>query len=270
MVGPMMVQDDFGMQPIALLDRTEARNIRFVLMDIDDTITTGGKLTADAYAAIWRLHEAALRVVPITGRSAGWCDLIARQWPVDGVVGENGALAFWEEGGKLRRLFHEQAVPHDHPALQRIEKRVLREIEYSRVAGDQAGRMFDLAFDFAEEEPLLSLADAQRIKAICEEEGAYAKISSIHVNTWIGRYDKLGMATRLLSERFGFEDAASVMYFGDSPNDEPMFTRFPVGVGVANITRYIHMMRHLPAYVTTQAGADGFAEGVEIFLERRR
>ena len=36
----------------------------------------------------------------------GWCDLIARQWPVDAVIGENGALAFWERDRHLHRLFH--------------------------------------------------------------------------------------------------------------------------------------------------------------------
>ncbi|MDR0448042.1 MAG: HAD hydrolase family protein, partial [Treponema sp.] len=69
----------------------EAAGIRYVLMDIDDTLTTGGKLSAPAYTALWRLHEAGLKVIPITGRPAGWCDLIAREWPVDAVVGENGA-----------------------------------------------------------------------------------------------------------------------------------------------------------------------------------
>ncbi|PKL10677.1 MAG: HAD family phosphatase, partial [Spirochaetae bacterium HGW-Spirochaetae-8] len=234
------------MHQIQDLTREAAGRIRYVLMDIDDTITTEGKLPADSYASLWRLHEAGIRVVPITGRPAGWCDLIARQWPVDGVVGENGALVFWEEDGHLKRIYHEQAVPNDHAVLKRIEQRVLAEVEGTRVAGDQFGRMFDLAIDFAEEEPRLPLSDAQRIKEICEQEGAVAKISSIHVNTWMGTYDKLSMASRFLALRFGYDDAkqvAEVIFFGDSPNDEPMFTHFPTSVGVANIADYAHLMR---------------------------
>ena len=62
------------------------------LADIDDTISTSGRVTAEAYAAMERLRRAGLLVIPITGRPAGWCDHIARMWPVDAVVGENGAL----------------------------------------------------------------------------------------------------------------------------------------------------------------------------------
>ncbi len=261
------------MHQIQDLTREAAGRIRYVLMDIDDTITTEGKLPADSYAALWRLHEAGIRVVPITGRPAGWCDLIARQWPVDGVVGENGALVFWEEDGHLKRIYHEQAVPNDHAVLKRIEQRVLAEVEGTRVAGDQFGRMFDLAIDFAEEEPRLPLSDAQRIKEICEQEGAVAKISSIHVNTWMGTYDKLSMASRFLALRFGYDDAkqvAEVIFFGDSPNDEPMFTHFPTSVGVANIADYAHLMRVLPAFTTSLKGGVGFAEGVTVLLKRRR
>ncbi|HCG63423.1 MAG: HAD family phosphatase [Spirochaetae bacterium HGW-Spirochaetae-4] len=261
------------MHQIQDLTREAAGRIRYVLMDIDDTITTEGKLPADSYASLWRLHEAGIRVVPITGRPAGWCDLIARQWPVDGVVGENGALVFWEEDGHLKRIYHEQAVPNDHAVLKRIEQRVLAEVEGTRVAGDQFGRMFDLAIDFAEEEPRLPLSDAQRIKEICEQEGAVAKISSIHVNTWMGTYDKLSMASRFLALRFGYDDAkqvAEVIYFGDSPNDEPMFTHFPTSVGVANIADYAHLMRVLPAFTTSLKGGLGFAEGVTVLLEKRR
>lgn len=261
------------MHQIQDLTREAAGRIRYVLMDIDDTITTEGKLPADSYAALWRLHEAGIRVVPITGRPAGWCDLIARQWPVDGVVGENGALVFWEEDGHLKRIYHEQAVPNDHAVLKRIEQRVLAEVEGTRVAGDQFGRMFDLAIDFAEEEPRLPLSDAQRIKEICEQEGAVAKISSIHVNTWMGTYDKLSMASRFLALRFGYDDAkqvAEVIYFGDSPNDEPMFIHFPTSVGVANIADYAHLMRVLPAFTTSLKGGLGFAEGVTVLLEKRR
>jgi len=77
------------MRALAELD---ARGVRAVLVDIDETLTTAGKVTGDAYAALERLHAAGRIVVPVTGRPAGWCDHIARMWPVDAVVGENGAF----------------------------------------------------------------------------------------------------------------------------------------------------------------------------------
>ncbi len=78
--------------PLAAAPPALLRPVRWVLADIDDTLTTDGRLTAPAYAALEALAEAGLRVVPVTGRPAGWCDMIARQWPVAAVVGENGAL----------------------------------------------------------------------------------------------------------------------------------------------------------------------------------
>ncbi len=260
------------MQHIRELDAKTAQNIRYVLMDIDDTITTAGKLPAIAYSALWQLHDAGLKVIPITGRPAGWCDLIARQWPVDGVVGENGALVFWEEAGRVKRIYHDQAINNTHDTLQRITTRVLSEIPESRIAGDQFSRMFDVAIDFAEEEPYLPLSVAQEIKDICEEMGAIAKISSIHVNTWMGQYDKLSMASHFLHNRFGYNDTSDiqqVLFFGDSPNDEPMFTHFPSSVGVANVIKYAEFMDVLPTFVTTHEGGEGFAEGVEALLNWR-
>jgi HAD superfamily hydrolase (TIGR01484 family) len=270
------------MKPITEMSRTQAAGIRYVLMDIDDTITRNGKLLASSYSALWKLREAGLRVIPVTGRPAGWCDLIAREWPVDGVVGENGALAFWEEAppaeglGKrlpaLRQEFHPRAVRNDHPALLKIKERALAEIPGLRTAKDQFARLFDLALDFAEEEPVLSLAEAERVRAIAAEEGAMAKLSSIHVNVWMGDYDKLSMVERFLSRRFGWrsgEGDRELVFVGDSPNDEPMFSRFPLACGVANVRRYGDLIKHQPAFAASKECGEGFAEIAAAILEKR-
>jgi len=80
------------MQPLAALPEDARLKIRGVLTDIDDTLSTDGKITGEAYLAMQRLHAAGRLLVPVTGRPAGWCDHIARMWPVDAVVGENDAL----------------------------------------------------------------------------------------------------------------------------------------------------------------------------------
>jgi len=264
----------------------EARGVRFILMDIDDTITREGKLLAASYSALWKLKEAGLRVIPVTGRPAGWCDLIAREWPVDGVVGENGALAFWEEpacgpatDGPAARLpilkaeYHPNAVKNDHPVLERVKKRAFQEFPQLRMAKDQFARLFDIAIDFAEEDPVLPLSTAERIRSIAEEEGAIAKVSSIHVNIWMGKYDKLSMAENFLTKRFNWKAGAGdreVIFAGDSPNDEPMFKRFPLACGVANVRRYEALIKNLPAYVASKECGEGFAEIAEIILEKKK
>jgi HAD superfamily hydrolase (TIGR01484 family) len=266
------------MKPISEISLDEAHGVKYVLMDIDDTLTRDGKLLAASYSALWKLNEASLKVIPVTGRPAGWCDLIAREWPVHGVIGENGALAFWEEKGEqgkrravLKTMWHANAVRNDHPVLGRIKERALLEFPDLRLAKDQFSRLFDMALDFAEEDPVLPLSAAQRVKAIAEEEGAMAKVSSIHVNIWMGKYDKLSMAEAFLSKRFGWQNsnASEVLFVGDSPNDEPMFARFPLACAVANINRYTSLLNHYPAYIASKECGEGFAEIAEMLLARR-
>ena len=265
------------MRPIKDITFEEASNLRYILMDIDDTLTREGKLPASSYSALWKLKEAGLLVIPVTGRPAGWCDLIARQWPADGVIGENGALAFWEEKAAsgnpvLRAVFHPNAVKNDHPVLGRIKEKVLREIPGTRLSRDQFSRLYDIAFDFAEDDPVLPVSEAVRIKTIAEEEGAEAKISSIHVNVWMGKYDKLSMAEYFLSLRFGWVKGAGdreVIFIGDSPNDEPMFSRFPLCCGVANINKYKNLVKTFPAFVSRHECGEGFSEIAEVLLLRR-
>ncbi|HAE21710.1 MAG TPA: HAD family phosphatase [Spirochaetaceae bacterium] len=259
------------MLPIGGLKAEQARGIRFVLFDIDDTITEDGYLLAESYQALWRLRRAGLAVVPVTGRPAGWCDLIARQWPVSGVVGENGAFAFYQQDGVLHRLFH-PAAPEPSATRARLDelgRRALQAFPGLRLAKDQAYRLFDIALDFAEEEPRLGLELARSVQEFCEARGAIAKISSIHVNAWFGSYDKLSMAEHFLSSLSGYDpiqDEASILYFGDSPNDEPMFKRFSLSCGVANVRDYAHLLTFLPKYVTSKPYGYGFAEAVDVLL----
>jgi hydroxymethylpyrimidine pyrophosphatase-like HAD family hydrolase len=145
----------------------------------------------------------------------------------------------------------------------------LAEVNDLRDAKDQFARQFDIALDFAEEEPILPISAAERVKEIALAQGAIAKISSIHVNIWMGNYDKLSMTEQFLKERFGWKgDLTEVIFIGDSPNDEPMFARFPA-CAVANIKRFQNLISTLPEFVTTQEGGDGFAEVAEVLLVGR-
>lgn len=256
------------MRPIAELPGDVGRGIRLMFCDIDDTLTTDGKLDRESYGALWRLHDAGIKVVPVTGRPAGWCDAIVRQWPVDAVVGENGAFVFHEVDGVLRSRFHPQAVP-GREQLAAVRDIILRDVPGTRVAKDQDYRLFDLAIDFAEEEPKLDLAAADRIRAIAVSHGCIAKVSSIHVNIWIGNYDKVSMTRDAALHLFGIDAtvlASRGFFVGDSPNDAPMFAAFPHSAGVANLSRFAPAMEHLPTYITTAPGGRGFAEVVDVLL----
>ena len=247
------------MKPLVELD---ARRVQYVLLDIDDTLTTAGKLTARAYAAMESLQRAGKRVIPVTGRPAGWCDHIARMWPVDAVVGENGAFYFWFADGKLGKRFIDDAAARaqKRALLESISQQILRQVPGAAIASDQPYRETDLAIDFCEDVPPLRLEAAERIAAMMRAAGLTAKISSIHVNGWFGQYDKLATTRKLFAERFSVElDAAKdkVVFVGDSPNDAPMFSFFENSVGVANVRRFPGLQ---PKFVTQADAGAGFAE----------
>lgn len=243
------------------------RKVTVVLTDIDDTLTEEGRLPARAYAALESLKHAGFIVAPVTGRPAGWCDLIARQWPADGVVGENGAFYFRHDDSNRRLVRHYAKSAMERQAdvlrLQQIREAVLREVPGAAVAADQAYREADLAIDFCEDVPALPKADVLRIVDIFRRHGATAKISSIHVNGWFGGYDKLSTSRLFLDRCFGIDidnDRESIVFVGDSPNDAPMFGFFPNSVGVANVLDFGDELPASPAFVTAGRGADGFAE----------
>ena len=253
------------------LQSWSAKDIDGLLFDIDDTLTTEGRLTAEAFAAVQRLHTAGKRVVPITGRPAGWCDQIARLWPVDAVVGENGAFYFLRREGRLHRCFHDpEAVRRRNRArLEAIARRILAEVPGTALASDQSYRETDLAVDYCEDVPALPLESAERIAALMREAGLTAKVSSIHVNGWFGEYDKLAMTRRLFSEQFGIDLSVAnkrYAFAGDSPNDAPMFAFFANSIGVANVLRFTGRLASEPAFVTRGACGAGFAELVEHLL----
>ena len=182
----------------------DSRRLRGLLFDIDETLTTEGRLTAEAYTAMERLKRAGKLLVPITGRPAGWCDHIARMWPVDAVIGENGAFYFHFEHGKLHRKFHDsdQVRALNRGRLAAIGARILGEVPGCALASDQPYRETDLAIDYREDVPPLPLDCAERIAELMRAEGLTSKISSIHVNGWFGAYDKLAMAKQLFAEVF--------------------------------------------------------------------
>jgi HAD superfamily hydrolase (TIGR01484 family) len=255
------------MQPLDQLPKNALARAQGVFADIDGTLTTDGRLTAEAYAAMSALHDAGLLVVPITGRPAGWCDHIARMWPVAAVVGENGAFYFcYDRAARrlLKRFRDDDATRAANRArLAAVRDRILAEVPGTALASDQLYREADLAIDWCEDVAPLADDAVDRIVAIMRAAGMTAKVSSIHVNGWFGVYDKLGMTRTLMQERFGVElDAARDRYVfvGDSPNDAPMFGYFPLSVAVANVGRFAARLEHPPAYVTAGESGAGFGE----------
>jgi hypothetical protein len=264
------------MRPLGEFAAGRRRRLRFVLTDIDDTLTLDGRMPSAAFAAMERLGEAGLAVIPVTGRPAGWCDHIARMWPVDGVVGENGAFYFrYDRGARtmVRRYWKSAAErAADRVRLAECEARILAEVPGATISPDQNYREADLAIDYCEDCARLSEPEIDRIVELFEAAGARANVSSIHVNGWFGDYDKLAMTRVMLAEVFGLDaDAAreTAVFIGDSPNDAPMFAYFPHSVGVANVRDFANRLAAEPAWVTEARGGRGFVELADALIAAR-
>ncbi|HEX7676117.1 MAG TPA: HAD-IIB family hydrolase [Bdellovibrio sp.] len=247
--------------------------LQFLLTDIDDTLTDEGQLGAGAYEAMWALHKAGIHIIPVTGRPAGWCEMIARVWPVSGIVGENGGFYFRYHDKKMQRhfFFDDKIQKQNRTKLDVIQAEVLKSVPGCALASDQFCRLMDLAIDFCEDVPPLPRSEVQKIVDIFHNHGAQAKVSSIHVNGWFGNYDKLTMSLKFLEKEFGVtaEQSKKICGFsGDSPNDEPMFAYFPNSFAVANIKNFLDQIKSKPTYVTNQRGGLGFTEIAKVLLKK--
>ena len=259
------------MRPLAEFD---ARGLRGVLTDIDDTLTTEGRVEPDAYQALCALREAGLRVVPVTGRSAGWAHMILKTWPVDAVVAESGGLYLWREtaSGRIARVFHAppERVAADRTRLAACADSVLRAVPGLAPASDNDFRLVDLALDYCEEVPRVAAESVECAIAMFLDAGFSARCSSVHINAWAGTFDKAPTALRCLRERFtGLADPSAWAFVGDAPNDASMFAAFDNSVGVANVLDYGAALRSPPRFVTGARSGAGFAQFARHVLAAR-
>jgi hypothetical protein len=251
-------------RPWASFPLADARAVRGVLTDIDDTLTTDGAITPPALQALHDLRDAGFHVVAITGRPMGWSEPFAREWPVDAIVAENGAVALFREADGLRVEYaqDEATRARNRQRLQQAAARILRAVPGSALARDSAGRVTDIAVDHSEFAQL-SRAQLVQVVRVMRDEGMHATVSSIHINGWYGEHDKRSGAAwivRRLLQRDIDAERARWVYVGDSTNDQLMFGYFPLSVGVANLLDFADELQVWPAFLTSEPRGAGFAE----------
>lgn len=259
------------MRSLSSCSREEWRAVQGVLTDIDDTLTEHGAIAPSALAALRQLDAAGVPVIAITGRPAGWSEPFALSWPVRGIVAENGGVLLCREDAQLRIEYQQDEALRQTNAerLRRCAADILDQVPRARLAQDSAGRLTDIAIDHSEFSTL-DEADIARVCALMRAHGLTATVSSIHINGWIGEHSKWTAAHwavwRLTDQAF---DPARWVYVGDSTNDQLMFERVPLSVGVANVRRFLPMLAHRPAYVTDGERGEGFAEVARALLAAR-
>jgi HAD superfamily hydrolase (TIGR01484 family) len=259
------------MRPLAEADPSVFQSVRFVLTDLDETLTYQGRLPAQTYEALERLQRAGVTVIPVTAAPAGWCDQMARMWPVDDVIGENGGFFFRRhlDGHGVEQTFWHPAPQRqfvtDH--LAEIGAQVRAAVHGAVFAQDQPFRLTSLAFA----QPA-DTATRHAIIASLRDAGAEVTINNLWVLGWLGQYDKLAMTRRVLAENYSididrYRDA--IMYVGDSANDAPMFGFFRHTVGVSTVSRHLPDIPAPPNWITDGPGGAGFVEAANAVLSSR-
>ncbi|MYL23965.1 HAD-IIB family hydrolase [Halomonas alkaliantarctica] len=251
-------------------------SIRYLLTDVDDTLTTDGRLLPETLAALYRLSDAGIEVIPVTGGCAGWCDQMIRLWPVSAVIGENGAFYFERSSnGKVKTHSWDTAEIQfaSQKRLLSIADNAMARVPALRLAKDQAYRLSDVALDHGQDAHGISTEDIDRALTTFREAGANARASSIHINAWFGDYSKQAMAQRLLQQKYDLDTPSiqrHVAFVGDSPNDESLFAYLTHTFGVANIGRWLDRMTYHPRHILAQRGGIGFTELASLLLQAQR
>ena len=257
--------------------------VRYVLFDVDDTLTWEDRLPRAAAAALYDAHDAGLTLLAVTGRSAAWAELLLRLFPLRAVVAETGGCAFVRRAdGRVDVLHHEDATVRAAHAQTRdaVARELLQTLPGTRLALDCPGRLYDTAFDLKENGPAVDSATAQALRAALHARGFVTAQSSVHINAWLvgpaGPFDKARMTARVFDEvLLESLDAArdAVLYLGDSPNDGPMFARAGLSVGVRNVAPHLAELAargQSPHFVVDKDGGYGVAEVISRVIACRR
>ena len=246
-------------------------NVSAVFTDMDGTLTSSGRVLTSTYRALGALDEAGIPVVIVTGRPAGWAEAIVRLWPVRAAVAENGGVIFLPGRTHVRKVYSvaTATLPAVRKRMYAAARHVAARVPGTRLATDSPYTEVNLALDWNEDVHLPESA-ARRIEALLRARGFNAVRSSVHVNFWPGRFDKLTACKRVVKALGGAPARLEpYLYVGDALNDEPMFQGFPRSVGVANVRDVWDELGAKPAHVTRQREGAGFEEVARAILRAR-
>lgn len=253
------------MRPLDQLSTEEARGLRGVVFDLDDTLLDHGALSEPAFASLFRLREVGLRLIACTGRPAGWGEILQRQWPVDATVTENGAVA-WTRDEKTARVVLVDGAPPElrrerRRALLRIADEIVKELPETGLADDNAARVTDVTLDIGEHRRVSPVVVAA-MHAAARARGVRSFHSSVHLHLTFETEDKATGTVGLLRRRFDEDPTAArarYAFVGDSANDAAAFGAFITTFGVSNIAAHLRGISVPPRYVAREPMGRGFA-----------
>ncbi len=256
------------MKPLSQLSPATLARIRVLAADVDDTITTAGRLPPSTIEGLQSLDAAGILVALVTGRPAGWAQALAGYLPgVKVAVAENGLVAFDQHG---RRFDLGPRRTADFPARLAKNAARLQGAYRLEVTPDDAFRLFERAFVRSASFDGAALAASQTLV----DPDFEVMASSIHIHVRQRGWDKadgLLAALEPLAPEACAKPDESILFVGDSSNDRSLFARLrQTSVGVRNVFKFLDELgADQPAFVTESESAAGFAEVVRALLEYR-
>lgn len=258
------------MLPIDQLGDVEARRLDGLLFDLDDTFLDRGRLTEQAYASLFRLRESALALFVVTGRPSSWGTLLARQWPIDAALTENGSIAVMARDGAAEQIDLEMSEGRATRAeqLMRIVGELRAKFPDFEPSEDVTGRISDYTFDVGERRHVRR-ARVSEAAAFARELGARTLASTVHLHITLDGLDKASGMIRLLHRLRGVDPTLGryrYAFIGDSENDESCFAAFHTTIAVRNLSGRPSVM---PRFCTSSDRSAGFVEAAEVLVRRR-
>jgi HAD superfamily hydrolase (TIGR01484 family) len=264
------------LQSLNTLTAAQLRNIDFLLFDVDETLTTHGLLTSEAYASLFDLQRAGVTAIPVTGRPSGWGNVMLSTWPIKACVTENGGVISWKDDAGIARqqIIHEtHRGPGYIVALRTLGEQIAAQFPQIRVSADQTYRLTDLAIDYNEQSKNVDEETVRSIAKIMQNAGYKTAVSSIHIHAYYPSNEKADGVYPLMETKFGLsreELHARAAFIGDSPNDASLFAAIPLSVGVANVRESLDTITTPPAYVCERGHGAGFVEFAQRLIDARQ
>jgi HAD superfamily hydrolase (TIGR01484 family) len=245
-----------------VLPLEQLTDIRLIATDIDGTLTREGKFTTELLQAIDLLDAKDIKLLLVTGRSAGWVSAVNNYLPVAGAIAENGGVYFPADGSGYDFLTRLESI-EEHRA-QLAERFWELQARYPQIeeSSDNQFRVTDWTFDVAG----LTDLELAAIASQCQEWGYSFTFSTVQCHIKPQHQDKGAAILQVLNRYFPTIAPTQIVTVGDSPNDATMFDRslFPHSVGVANIQHYTKLLPHQPLYITKLPEVAGFCELVSL------
>jgi HAD superfamily hydrolase (TIGR01484 family) len=243
------------------LTADKLKDIRLIASDVDGTLTRDDKFTPELLQAIDLINAKGVKLLLVTGRSAGWVSALNNYLPVAGAIAENGGL-FFNESGEFDFLTKIKSISEHRERLGNVFWELQERYPQIEESVDNQFRITDWTFDVAG----VNSAELWEIASQCEQWGWGFTYSTVQCHIKPLNQDKGRGISQVLKQYFPQLKPAQIVTVGDSPNDASMFDSnlFPNSVGVANIKHYLSELLHQPQYLTELNEVAGFCELVNL------